>query len=251
MRTGNVRPARFLAWLPRRTPAPAAPATASWWSAAAWPLPGWCGTWRPGTAAPSWTMRRTARRTPRWTSPSSARSARPVQPGAARGGPRRPVRPRCRSPCPPVHRPLARGVRAVRHRPRGRGEVSCDDGRRVPYDTLVLATGSNPVLPPLRGLFEPDGHELPAGVHAFRTMDDCLALADAVRPGLRAVVIGGGLLGCPRPARWPAAARRSCSPSRASTSWSGSSTRRGTPAAAGIWRSWTWRCTPSAGSAGC
>nr|WP_218053686.1 FAD-dependent oxidoreductase [Streptomyces cangkringensis] len=86
------------------------------------------------------------------------------------------------------------GVRVVRV-DRPTAEVVCDDGRRVPYDALVLATGSNPVLPPLRGLFEPDGHELPDGVHAFRTMDDCLALGAAVRPGARAVVIGGGLLG--------------------------------------------------------
>lgn len=72
--------------------------------------------------------------------------------------------------------------------------VACADGTRIAYDTLVLATGSNPVLPPLRGLFTAD-HQLPEGVHAFRTMDDCLGLAKAVRPGLRAVVIGGGLLG--------------------------------------------------------
>jgi assimilatory nitrate reductase electron transfer subunit len=73
--------------------------------------------------------------------------------------------------------------------------VHCADGSVIAYDTLVLATGSNPVLPPLRGLFTaPDG-ELPEGVHAFRTMDDCLGLSKAVRPGVRAVVIGGGLLG--------------------------------------------------------
>jgi assimilatory nitrate reductase electron transfer subunit len=72
--------------------------------------------------------------------------------------------------------------------------VRCADGSVIAYDTLVLATGSNPVLPPLRGLFTPD-HELPEGVHAFRTMDDCLGLSKAVRPGVRAVVIGGGLLG--------------------------------------------------------
>ncbi|MBN0048771.1 NAD(P)/FAD-dependent oxidoreductase [Streptomyces actuosus] len=72
--------------------------------------------------------------------------------------------------------------------------VHCADGSRIDYGTLVLATGSNPVLPPLRGLFTPD-HVLPEGVHAFRTMDDCLGLSKAVRPGLRAVVIGGGLLG--------------------------------------------------------
>ncbi|TDT41146.1 assimilatory nitrate reductase electron transfer subunit [Streptomyces sp. BK208] len=72
--------------------------------------------------------------------------------------------------------------------------VRCADGSVIAYDTLVLATGSNAVLPPLRGLFTPD-HELPEGVHAFRTMDDCLGLSKAVRPGARAVVIGGGLLG--------------------------------------------------------
>ncbi|MET8858346.1 FAD-dependent oxidoreductase [Streptomyces sp. NPDC004579] len=72
--------------------------------------------------------------------------------------------------------------------------VRCADGTEIAYDTLVLATGSNPVLPPLRGLFT-DDHELPEGVHAFRTMDDCLGLSKALRPGVRAVVVGGGLLG--------------------------------------------------------
>ncbi|MCX5198101.1 FAD-dependent oxidoreductase [Streptomyces sp. NBC_00249] len=89
---------------------------------------------------------------------------------------------------------LRRGVRAVRV-DRAEREVHCDDGSVERYGTLVLATGSNPVLPPLRGLFTPEGRELPDGVHAFRTMDDCLALAAASRPGVRAVVIGGGLLG--------------------------------------------------------
>ncbi|MFD8414359.1 NAD(P)/FAD-dependent oxidoreductase [Streptomyces sp. NPDC059650] len=104
---------------------------------------------------------------------------------------------------------LRRGVRAVRI-DRAARTVQCDDGTTEPYDALVLATGSNAVLPPLRGLFEPGGpagagaasregqdRELPDGVHAFRTMDDCLALSAAATagPGGRAVVIGGGLLG--------------------------------------------------------
>ncbi|MGP3947535.1 NAD(P)/FAD-dependent oxidoreductase [Streptomyces sp. 7N604] len=97
-------------------------------------------------------------------------------------------------PSPPSAARWLHGVRAVRL-DRAARQVQCDDGQYVPYDSLVLATGSNPVLPPLRGLFEPDGGDLPLGVHAFRTMDDCLALARAVRPGTRAVVIGGGLLG--------------------------------------------------------
>jgi assimilatory nitrate reductase electron transfer subunit len=77
---------------------------------------------------------------------------------------------------------------------RGARTVEYADGSKIAYDTLVLATGSNPVLPPLRGLFTAD-HVLPRGVHAFRTMDDCLGLSEAVRPGVKAVVIGGGLLG--------------------------------------------------------
>ncbi|MFF4419754.1 NAD(P)/FAD-dependent oxidoreductase [Streptomyces sp. NPDC001549] len=89
---------------------------------------------------------------------------------------------------------LRRGVRAVRV-DRAERAVRCDDGTVARYDTLVLATGSNAVLPPLRGLFEREGRDLPDGVHAFRTMDDCLALSAAVRPGVRVVVIGGGLLG--------------------------------------------------------
>ncbi|MER7824605.1 FAD-dependent oxidoreductase [Streptomyces sp. NPDC096097] len=89
---------------------------------------------------------------------------------------------------------LRRGVRAVRV-DRDERAVHCDDGTVARYDTLVLATGSNAVLPPLRGLFEPEGRDLPDGVHAFRTMDDCLALSAAVGPGTRVVVIGGGLLG--------------------------------------------------------
>ncbi|MFK0253363.1 NAD(P)/FAD-dependent oxidoreductase [Streptomyces sp. NPDC090445] len=102
---------------------------------------------------------------------------------------------------------LRRGVRAVRI-DRATRTVHCDDGSTERYDALVLATGSNAVLPPLRGLFEPGGlagaaaaspgdRELPDGVHAFRTMDDCVALSAAVAagPGVRAVVIGGGLLG--------------------------------------------------------
>ncbi|MBC2867917.1 NAD(P)/FAD-dependent oxidoreductase [Streptomyces mexicanus] len=77
---------------------------------------------------------------------------------------------------------------------RARRTVHCADGRSIGYGTLVLATGSNPVLPPLRGLFTTGG-ELPEGVHAFRTLDDCLRLSAAVRPGVQAVVVGGGLLG--------------------------------------------------------
>ncbi|MFE5485234.1 NAD(P)/FAD-dependent oxidoreductase [Streptomyces sp. NPDC056527] len=92
---------------------------------------------------------------------------------------------------PAPQEPVRRGVRAVRI-DRVARTVECEDGTTVGYDRLVLATGSNPVLPPLRGL---RGSRLPSGVHPFRTLDDCLELRELVRPGVRAVVIGGGLLG--------------------------------------------------------
>ncbi|GGU85752.1 hypothetical protein GCM10010275_21460 [Streptomyces litmocidini] len=92
---------------------------------------------------------------------------------------------------PGTREPVRLGVRAVRI-DRAARTVACADGSLVAYDRLVLATGSNPVLPPLRGL---RGAALPSGVHPFRTLDDCLELRALVRPGVRAVVIGGGLLG--------------------------------------------------------
>jgi nitrite reductase (NADH) large subunit len=66
--------------------------------------------------------------------------------------------------------------------------VTAGDGTVTPFDVLLLATGSSAWMPPIAGL------ELP-GVHAFRTLDDTRALLERARPGARAVVIGGGLLG--------------------------------------------------------
>src|ERR1700722_9337410 len=56
------------------------------------------------------------------------------------------------------------------------------------YDTLILATGSNPVIIPV------PGHKLP-GVISFRDIADVNTMLAASRSGRRAVVIGGGLLG--------------------------------------------------------
>jgi len=56
------------------------------------------------------------------------------------------------------------------------------------YDKLVLATGSQPQLPP----------ECPrdmGGLFTLRTRADADAVMDFVRPGTRCVVVGGGLLG--------------------------------------------------------
>ena len=62
------------------------------------------------------------------------------------------------------------------------------DAIEIAFDKLVLATGSQPALPPLPGL------DL-RGVHAFRTLADVRAILTASERVRRAVVIGGGLLG--------------------------------------------------------
>ena len=77
---------------------------------------------------------------------------------------------------------------------RGAQEVELADRSRVPYDALVLATGSIPTLPPIRGLVRLDGR-LHGRVHAFRSLDDCLRLDAAARHARSAGVVGGGLLG--------------------------------------------------------
>ena len=69
-------------------------------------------------------------------------------------------------------------------------------GQQYAYDKLVIATGSNPFVPPL------PGREL-AGVYTYRTLADVERMLAACREACadldqkkpRAVVIGGGLLG--------------------------------------------------------
>jgi len=58
----------------------------------------------------------------------------------------------------------------------------------VPYDRLILATGSNPFMLPI------PGKDLD-GVLAYRDIADTLAMIDAAAKYPHAVVIGGGLLG--------------------------------------------------------
>jgi nitrite reductase (NADH) large subunit len=66
--------------------------------------------------------------------------------------------------------------------------LTLEDGEMLPFDRLVLATGSQPLMPAISGIAL-------AGVHAFRDPDDCAAIAEHARSARHAVVIGGGLLG--------------------------------------------------------
>jgi assimilatory nitrate reductase electron transfer subunit len=72
--------------------------------------------------------------------------------------------------------------------------VHTADGITAPYDALVLATGSDAVVPPVHGIAGPDG-QLLDGVFVFRTLEDCAAIAARAKRSTRAVVVGGGLLG--------------------------------------------------------
>ena len=92
-----------------------------------------------------------------------------------------------------------RGIRlvtaAARRIDRAARLLETDGGQALPYDTLVLATGSAPVLPGAAGLAGPDGRPR-SGVAAFRTLADCAEIRALAGGGARrAAVLGGGVLG--------------------------------------------------------
>jgi len=66
--------------------------------------------------------------------------------------------------------------------------VITSGGREVPYDSLVLATGAEPFVPPVPGLDK-------AGVFVYRTIEDLEAITAYAKDCKVAAVIGGGLLG--------------------------------------------------------
>jgi NAD(P)H-nitrite reductase large subunit len=82
---------------------------------------------------------------------------------------------------------LRRGTAAVAI-DRDKKIVTTADGSFVPYDALVIATGSRPLVPPIPGLDAPH-------VFVMRTLEDCERIRAAVKPGTAVVVLGGGLLG--------------------------------------------------------
>ncbi|OAB88582.1 hypothetical protein AWH69_01920 [Janibacter melonis] len=63
--------------------------------------------------------------------------------------------------------------------------VELDDGTRLGFDRLVLATGAQPRLLP----------GLPAAALTLRTFEDALVLRDALQPGAHLLVVGAGLVG--------------------------------------------------------
>ncbi|MFZ5877086.1 MAG: FAD-dependent oxidoreductase [Nitrospirota bacterium] len=66
--------------------------------------------------------------------------------------------------------------------------VVTQEGTRVGYDRLLLATGSTPFLPAISGLDK-------RGVFTFRNIDDTESMIQWAGSHRRGVVVGGGLLG--------------------------------------------------------
>jgi len=62
------------------------------------------------------------------------------------------------------------------------------NGKEYGYDSLILATGSTPIMPPFKG------REL-SGVHTLWTLEDIAEINKSLHSANKAVVIGGGLLG--------------------------------------------------------
>ena len=67
--------------------------------------------------------------------------------------------------------------------------VRLSTGERLAYDRLLAATGSRPFVPPILGL------ETVERTFCFQTLSDASALAEALRPESRVLILGAGLTG--------------------------------------------------------
>jgi nitrite reductase (NADH) large subunit len=67
-------------------------------------------------------------------------------------------------------------------------EISLSDGNRIPFDRLVLTTGSRPFVPPFPGASRKN-------VTTLRTRQDADFILEACQENRKCVCIGGGLLG--------------------------------------------------------
>ena len=80
------------------------------------------------------------------------------------------------------------GRRAVALDP-NKKTVTLDGGDALPYDALLIATGSRPFVPPFEGL------DTVEKKYSFMTLDDALALEGALDGKARVLIVGAGLIG--------------------------------------------------------
>ena len=67
--------------------------------------------------------------------------------------------------------------------------VTLDSGRQLGFDTLLIATGSTPLHPPVPGINLP-------GVHSCWTLEDARRIAQLAVKGARVLQMGAGFIGC-------------------------------------------------------
>jgi len=67
--------------------------------------------------------------------------------------------------------------------------IAFANGETLIYDTLLIASGSHPVSPPIPGIRS-------EGVHTCWTLADARAIAERAKPGARVLQLGAGFIGC-------------------------------------------------------
>jgi NAD(P)H-nitrite reductase large subunit len=67
--------------------------------------------------------------------------------------------------------------------------VKLENGSQLPFDRLLIATGSSPATPPIPGVQGP-------AVHPCWTLADARAIQALAKPGARVVQMGAGFIGC-------------------------------------------------------
>ena len=68
-------------------------------------------------------------------------------------------------------------------------KIVFDDGESLAFDSLLIATGSHPVRPPIAGIDS-------AGVHTCWTLEDARAIMALATKGARVLQLGAGFIGC-------------------------------------------------------
>ncbi len=80
-------------------------------------------------------------------------------------------------------------VAHVQHVDAATKKIVLDGGEAITFDTLLVATGSRPVTPPIPGIKS-------EGVHRCWTLADARAIAALAKPGARVLQLGAGFIGC-------------------------------------------------------
>lgn len=77
----------------------------------------------------------------------------------------------------------------VKHVDTAAKKVALNSGIEITFDTLLIATGSHPIMPPIPGIDS-------EGVHTCWTMEDARHIMALANKGSRVLQLGAGFIGC-------------------------------------------------------